>query len=58
MKTLSTYLLTIGMICSAFGVSYGLYNENSRPFVILFVLVSWAFMLWEMKKAPLEKINE
>lgn len=58
MKTLLTCLVIIGILFSAFGVGYGIYHEISRPFVIIFVLLSWAIMFWEMKKAPLEKINE
>lgn len=58
MKKLLTLLVIIGILFSAFGVGYAIYHEISRPFVIIFVLLSWALMFWEMKKAPMEKMSE
>lgn len=58
MKTLTNYLLFLGAICSAAGISYGLYNEKTRPYVIIFILLSWAVMIMEIKRAPLEKTSD
>lgn len=58
MKTLSNCLLFLGALLSAGGITYGLYNEHSRPYVIIFILLSWSIMLMEMKNAPIEKTND
>lgn len=54
---MKTLLFFLSLTC-IIGVIYGLYNEVSRPYVILFILFSWGIMLQEMKKAPIEKTKD
>ncbi len=49
---MKTFLIYLGMLLCAGGMFYGLYNETSRPYVIMFILFTWGVMLQEMKKAP------
>lgn len=58
MKTLTSCLLFLGALLSAIGMGYGLYNEKTRPYVIIFILLSWCIMLMEMKNAPIEKTKD
>ncbi len=48
-------LLLLGSLASITGVVYGLCNSVSRPYVISLILITWGIMLYEMKKAPIDR---
>ena len=55
MKKLVSILLCLGILAGSASVVYGLINEMSRPYVIAFIILSWALTLWGIKQAPIEK---